>query len=75
MANDQIQQSIQKLLDEEGDGWTLTQYVVCMGLARMTNDGVESVAWYYAPDEQPDWQTKGLLEQATILHDNADDED
>lgn len=75
MANDEIQSAIQKLLDAEGDGWTLTQYVVCMGLARMSSDGVESIAWYYAPDEQPDWQTKGLLEQAAVLHDSADNED
>lgn len=75
MASDEIQEAIQKLLDAEGDGWTLTQYVVAMGLARMSSEGVESIAWYYAPDEQPDWQTKGLLEQATILHDSPEEVD
>lgn len=75
MVNDEIQSAIQQLLDKEGDGWTLTQYVICMGLARMSNEGVESIAWYYAPDEQPDWQTKGLLEEAAVLHENAGDDD
>ena len=75
MVNDEIQQAIQTLLDAEGDGWTCTQYVIAMGLARMTDEGVESIAWYYAPDEQPDWQTTGLLEQAANLHENAENDE
>ena len=74
MADDEIQEAIQKLLDKEGDGWTLTQYVIAMGLARMSADGVESIAWYYAPVEQPDWQTEGLLKNAVELHINGEEE-
>jgi hypothetical protein len=75
MADDEIQEAIQKLLDKEGDGWTLTQYVIAMGLARMSDEGVESIAWYYAPGEQPAWQTEGLLKNAVDLHENGIEED
>ena len=75
MADDEIQEAIQKLLDAEGDGWTLTQYVVAMGLARMSDSGVESIAWYYAPEPQPDWQTEGLLRNALDLHENGEEEE
>lgn len=65
-ADDAVRDAIQsRILDAEGDGWTLGQYVVCMGLQRISSDGrVESTAWYWAPDGQPDWQSLGLLECA-----------
>lgn len=63
-ADDAIRDAIQsRVLDAAGDGWTLGQYVVCMGLQRLDPDGrVESIAWCWAPDGQPDWQSLGLLE-------------
>ena len=63
-ADDTVRDAIQAaILDAAGDGWTLTQYTVCMGLQRLSPDGtVESTAWYWAPPGQPDWQTLGLLE-------------
>jgi hypothetical protein len=63
-ADDAVRDAIQaRVLDAEGDGWTLTQYVVCMGLQRITADGrVESTAWYWSPPGQPDWQSLGLIE-------------
>ena len=72
---DKIRLAIQEMLDKEGDGWSLTQYVIAMGLERIENNGsIESVAWYYAPDGQADWQTTGLLEEAVALHENAEEE-
>jgi hypothetical protein len=71
---DRIREAIQEFLNNEGDGWSLTQYVVAMGLERITADGtVESIAWYHAPDNQADWQTGGLLEEATTLHNTAEE--
>ena len=63
-ADDAVRDAIQsRVLDEAGDGWTLGQYVVCMGLQRIDPDGgVESTAWYWTPPGQPAWQTLGLLE-------------
>lgn len=63
-ADDAVRDVIQaRILDAEGDGWSLTQYVICMGLQRMTPDGeVQSTAWFWSPKGQPDWQSLGLLE-------------
>lgn len=73
---DKIREAIQEFLDTEGDGWTLTQFVIAMGLQRINSDGsLESIAWYHAPDGQADWQTSGLLEEANMLHKNADEDD
>lgn len=73
---DYIREAIQRFLNEEGDGWNLTQYVIAMGLERILPDGsVESIGWYTAPSEQPDWQTGGLLEQAIELHQYAEIEE
>lgn len=61
---DAVRDAIQaRILDAAGDGWTLSQFVICMGLQRVTPDGaVESTAWVWAPDSQPEWQSLGLLE-------------
>lgn len=73
---DYIREAIQRYLTESGDDWTVTQFVIAMGLERINTDGtVESTAWYYAPEEQPDWQTGGLLDQASELHYGEIDED
>lgn len=73
---DKIREAIQQYLDSEGDGWTVTQYVVAMGLQRITSNGeLESIGWYYTPDGQADWQTTGLLEEATSLHQSSEEED
>lgn len=63
-ADDAVRDAIQsRVLDAAGDGWTLGQYVVCMGLQRIDPEGrVESTAWFWAPEGQPDWQSLGLLE-------------
>ena len=67
---DRIKDAIQALLNELGDGWTVSQYVVAMGRERIDSDGnVEGVPWCWSPPDQPGWQTLGLLERAcTEIH-------
>ena len=73
---EKIREAIQAYLTAEGDGWSLTQFVVAMGLERMDSDGnIESLAWYCAPKDQADWHTKGLLQNATDLHETSDVDD
>lgn len=56
---------LQYLLDCEGDGWLLTDYVAVVGLRRITSDGyVESTSWTIHPHEQADYITDGLLTAA-----------
>jgi len=70
---DRLRNAIQKLLNAEGDGWVLDQFVLALGLQRVNSDGdVESTAWVWAPAEQPDWQTDGLLQAASELREDSD---
>jgi len=69
-------QAVMNELDETGDGWQVTQFVICMGLERMDSDGrIESCGWHWAPPEQPDWQNVGLLVAAVENHNAAEVED
>lgn len=68
---DDLRAAIQAWLDSQGDGWTLAQCVIVMGLERVTDDGVESTPWLWAPPDQPEWITDGLLIAAEQLRDNA----
>lgn len=73
---DELRDAIQRLLDEAGDGWTVTQFVVAMGLVRITSDGrLEAIPWHWAPPDQPDWQTVGLLNEAVDRLESADYDD
>ena len=70
---DRLRNAIQKLLNAEGDGWILDQFVLALGLQRVNSDGdVESTAWVWAPTEQPEWQTDGLLQAASELREDSD---
>jgi hypothetical protein len=70
---DRLRNAIQKLLNAEGDGWILDQFVLALGLQRVNSEGdVESTAWVWAPAEQPDWQTDGLLQAASELREDSD---
>lgn len=64
MTAERIREAIQALLDDIGDGYSLTQVVIAMGLERVTDGDIEATAWYWSPPGQPDWMTTGLLEQA-----------
>ena len=70
-----IREAIQAMLDAHGDGWQCAQFVICMGLERVTADGdLESSPWIYAPHQQPEWQTDGLLDAAAEMrHCDIDD--
>lgn len=60
-----LREAIQAVIDAEGDGehFGLTQFVIVMGLERVTYDGgIEATSWYYVPPDQADWMTTGLLE-------------
>jgi hypothetical protein len=70
-----IRDAVQALLDEHGDGWTVTQHVVVMGLERVFDGRIEATAWVWAPPSQPDWMTAGLLDAGIALHDAADEDD
>lgn len=61
-ADDQIAHAIQARLDEYGDGWTLSQWVVGMIIERVNSDGqLETLPWCVAAPAQQDWQTDALL--------------
>jgi hypothetical protein len=70
---DRLRNAIQKLLNQEGDGWVLNEFVIALGLQKMNSEGeVESTAWVWAPADQPDWITDGLLRAASELREDAD---
>jgi len=61
--SDPIRAGIQQYLDELGDGWHLAHYVIALGIERVTADGnIESTPWYYAPPNQAEYVTDGLLD-------------
>jgi len=63
-----LRSAIQQLLNVEGDGWQLDDFVLALGLQRINGDGiVESTAWVWSPAEQADWKTDGLLRAALEL--------
>ena len=70
---DRLRNAIQKLLNQEGDGWVLNEFVIALGLQKMNSEGeIESTAWVWAPADQPDWITDGLLRAASELREDAD---
>ena len=63
---DRIRKAVQAAIDAEepegSQGWTVTQLVVVMGLERIHDAKIESCGWIWAPPDQADWMTIGLLE-------------
>lgn len=69
-----IRRAVQAVLDADGDGYHVAQFVVCMGIERVTGDGeLESAPWIWAPPGQPEWMTDGLLESAQLIRCQCDD--
>jgi len=70
---ERLRNAIQKLLNADNEGWVVNEFVLALGLQRMNSDGqIESTAWVWAPKEQPDWMTDGLLRAAAELREDAD---
>ncbi len=69
---ERLRNSIQRVLNEEGDGWIVGQFVLALGLEKMVDGVIESTAWVWAPADQPDWVTDGLLRAAAELREDAD---
>jgi hypothetical protein len=75
---ERIRDAIQAIINDEGqgEGWALGQFVIVMGLERMTGDGqIEATSWYWTPQAQPEWMTIGLLESGIELRACADIDD
>ena len=70
-ADQRVRAAIQAKLDELGDGWQLAQHVIVMSLERVTDAGIETIAWYWTPDDQADWMTTGLLDRTLDLNQQA----
>jgi hypothetical protein len=61
---DRIRKAVQAAMDAEEPegGWAVTQLVIAMGLERIHDAKIESCGWIWAPPDQADWMTIGLLE-------------
>ena len=71
-----VREALQAILDAHGDGYQLAEHVIVMGLERVTAEGIESTAWYWAPASQALWKTSGLLETgAWMLDEHGSDID
>jgi len=69
---ERLRNAIQRVLNEEGDGWIVGQFVLALGLEKLVDGVIESTAWVWAPADQPDWVTDGLLRAASELREDAD---
>jgi len=69
---ERLRDAIQRVLNEEGDGWIVGQFVLALGLEKMVDGVIESTAWVWAPADQPDWITDGLIRAASELREDAD---
>jgi len=69
---ERLRNAIQRVLNEEGDGWIVSQFVLALGLEKLVDGAIESTAWVWAPADQPDWVTDGLLRAASELREDAD---
>lgn len=71
-----VRKAVQAVLDDAGDGYHASQFVICMGLERFNSAGeLEGTAWLWAPPSQPDWMTGGLIESAYWLRRDTETDD
>lgn len=74
--SEMVRHYIQTMLNNAEDGWNLAQFVLCMGLERVTSDGeLECTAWVWSPPGQADWMTDGLLQASMDLRQSCEHED
>lgn len=74
--HDSLRVVLQELLDsDDSEGWLLDHYVVVMGLQKIDSDGkVNSISWMTAPEDQADYVTKGLLDSAVSMQEDANED-
>lgn len=72
--SERVREALQALLDELGDGYHVSQFVVCMGLERVFGGEIESTSWVWSPEEQPGWMTAGLLGEGLQLLNYSEDD-
>lgn len=67
-----IAAAIQARLDEDGDGWTVGQWIVGLTIERINSDGIlESEPWWIAAPGLREWQMDALLFSVTHARDLA----
>lgn len=69
-----IRAAVQAMLDAHDDGWSVTQYVVCMGLERVVDGRIESIPWHWCPPDQPPWMSRALVDAAANAMDTPADD-
>jgi hypothetical protein len=75
-VSDPVRAALQQILDACGDGWTVADYCVVMGLERVNSDGeIETTPWWTAPTQQATWITDGLIIALDRMHAAAVEQD
>lgn len=76
-AADKLRAALQEIIDtaEDADGWSVSQFVVVMGLERIRDGHVEATSWYWHPPDQADWMVSGLLEAGMEMRATCDMDD
>ena len=70
---DAVRAAIQALLDSDGEGWQVGQWVAVVGIERLQDGGgVEATTWYFTEPYQAEWMTAGLLAAAKELRETAE---
>lgn len=74
---DRLRAAIQDVVDAEGqgEGWSVAQFVVVMGLERVVDGGIQASAWYWHPPDHADWMVTGLLECGIEMRAGAEADD
>lgn len=67
---DEILAALQRQLDSEGEGWTVTCYVTVVGCEQLESGHVVSQSFRYVAEDQAAWVTNGLLDEAEELRAN-----
>lgn len=71
-----LREQIQKILDDDQDGFQLSHYVLIVGLEQIDSAGqVKATAWVTAPPQQADYITDGLIYAAQALRWEAEVEE
>lgn len=58
---DPVHEGLQKLLDEFGEGWMVSGYIVSLHLQKIDGDTMEQCLWWYPQPGQPEPMSVGLI--------------